>query len=146
MKHRLKILYVIIFLGIFMLILHFGDLSSISKFCGVDSNCKDLIIFGFKQPLYIGVQYILLSLVCLLIFSEKLFKTWFVFFKFFMFVSLLFVIFSPVDCNAPLMLCFDKVNVTKIFGALLLILTILILIIKSIYLHYSNRNIQKTAK
>ena len=134
MRHRITLAAIATALLIIGWLTTLIDFQNVLSWCGGNNECKNFWIFGFKQPLYWSIYYLFLSICFACIFSRKILFFWLKFAVPFVIVSLVLVSLAPLDCNASLMLCFQKVNTSQSLGKIFLTLTIIIVIAKSIHL------------
>jgi len=130
-KHKLIIILIsLIFFVLYLLskVLRFPENIGL---CNNNGLCESNFFYGVWLPFYNSVFYIFISSFLLIFFPKKLFKLWtkimvpvFVFF-------LLITIMTPDICSG--MICFDRTNVALGLSKLYLILTVLIVIIKTIF-------------
>lgn len=143
MKHRIILISVAVFLGIIMGLTVLLKNPGSNGLCINNFSCEDFWNFGVRLPIYYGMQYLIGILLIMSIFSINFIKIWLKIFIPSLVLSFLIILSAPTDCDAPLMLCFDKLNLSKGLGTLLLILTILIIISKSLYLYIVSRKDKK---
>jgi len=145
MKHRIILVLVAILLGIIILSTVYLKNPGSNGLCVNDFGCEDFWNFGVRLPIFYGLQYIIGILLIMAVIPSTFIKIWLKFGVPFLFLGLLLILSTPTDCSAPLMLCFNKLNVTQGLGKLLLIITGLIIITKSLYLWFVSKKNKKIA-
>lgn len=99
---------------------------------GVDGFCKSEWLDGFWFPVYKSLPYLIASLSLLIFFPYSFLKTWMK-----IMIPYSIIAFIIISLTAPLcggMICFDRTLIATGLSRLFLILTILILLTKSIHL------------
>ncbi len=139
MKHRIILISLAFLFGVVIYLTVFLKNPGSNGLCINSFSCEDFWNFGVRLPIYYGLQYFVGSLLLISIFSFSYVKIWMKFTIPFLLVGLLVIISTPTDCDAPLMLCFNKLNITHSLGKLLIILTVIIILSKYIYNLYISR-------
>lgn len=146
MKHRIILVSIAVFLGVVAWLTIFLKNPGSNGLCINDFVCEDFWNFGVRLPIYYGMQYLVGILFIMAILPINFIKIWLRIFIPALILSLLMVLSSPTDCSAPLMLCFNKLNLTQGLGKVLLILTLLIILTKSLYLWFISYRHKKLSK
>jgi len=132
-ENKYRIVILSISLVLFVLFL----LSKVLRFpeniglCHNGGLCESNIFYGIWLPLHNSILYLLASTFLLLFSPKNTFKLWAKIMIPVFIVSLLIIITTPDICSG--MICFDRTLVASGFAKLFLILTILIIVIKSVY-------------
>ncbi len=132
-KYRVVILSISIFFFISFL------LSKVLRFpenlglCHGSGLCESFWLDGVSIPLYWSLPYLIISTFLLFFFSKNTFKLWAKIMIPVFIISLIITITTPDICSG--MICFDRTLVASGFSKLFLIMTVLILIVMSIYDH-----------
>ena len=137
-ENKYRIVILSISLAFFVLFL----LSKVLRFpeniglCHNDGLCESFWLDGVAIPLYWSLPYLIISTLLLLFFSKKTFKLWAKIMVPVFIISLIITITTPDICSG--MICFDRTLVASGFAKLFLILTVLIVLIKTIFNFFKN--------
>jgi hypothetical protein len=138
MKHRIIIIIAVAILGIiFWKMDMFKDPRVFGVCKEIDDLCESNWFYGVIVPLYKSLPYLISSLALLVFFPYSFLKIWMK-----IMIPYSIIAFIIVSLTAPLcggMVCFDRTLVASGLSKIFLILTILILLTKSIYLFFKNR-------
>ena len=93
-------------------------------------DCIYPLAFNFGEPLMFGLIPVTIAPIAMLFSSESVFKLWKKFALVYVPLSVLWIIFSPVSCNAPANMCFDKEMISWITSVGFLVITLGIIIYK----------------
>lgn len=102
-------------------------------------NCR-MPLIEIGEPLFIIFGALSLILLLLVFLAENVFLAWKRLLLWTLPVVAILIIITPAQCHAPLNLCFERERVSMLLATLILIISLLIILIKSIQLHR-----QKTA-
>jgi hypothetical protein len=141
MKFRVIMIILSIILGIILAFIHYSETRAILNFCGNDVLCESKWLFGVIKPLYVSLIYIVFSLLSMSFISYSFLKLWLKIMVPYFVIALALVISTPALCGE--MICFDRTLVAGGFSKIFLILTILIIISKSLYLYIISRKNKK---
>jgi hypothetical protein len=133
MKHRIIIFVLGMVLGLAFWFADFFKDPNIMGVCiGVGGFCKSDWLDGVWFPIYKSLPYLISSLALLIFFPYSFLKTWMKIMLPYAFIAFFLVVMTSPLCSG--MICFDRTLVASGLSKVFLILTILILISKSIYL------------
>ncbi len=133
MSHK-KILNTALFIiGILLIVGYVFINSAQFGICGIDDrvNCRYFLGFNFGHPLYYGLIPLIPILIILQFFRREVFVTWRKFAVVLIPIIIITIIITPVQCNAPLGLCFDKKSITRFLSMDFAILSLIIIFTKS---------------
>ena len=146
MNHR-KILGILLGLSILGIVVGFFIVyPEYFGICGVDQNCIDskFLIFNVAHPLVIGLIPLVPILVIMLFLSREVFETWKKFAIVLIPISVILITITPVYCDAPLNLCLDKKLITWLTSIGFSILSLIIIIYKSVRILLAGRKIKQS--
>jgi hypothetical protein len=133
MKHRIILFIVVLILGALFWYADFFKDPKILNICSnVDDLCESDWFYGIWVPIYRSLSYIISSIALLIFFPYSFLKTWMKIMLPYVFIAFFLVVMTSPLCSG--MICFDRTLVASGLSKVFLILTILILLIKSIYL------------
>jgi hypothetical protein len=132
MSHR-KILTTATFLSVVLLLTGIIFRYSVYfKLCsGNDYNCINFWTFILGHTIVLGLIPLIPILIILQFFRREVFVTWGKFAVVLVPVIVLMIYNTPVQCNAPLGLCFDKKSITRFLSEGFAILSLIIILTKS---------------
>ena len=115
------------------------------SFCHVLQSCSDssFLILNVGHPLVVGLIPFVFVLIILFFFSREVFSTWKKFAIVLIPISIILITITPVYCDAPLNLCLNKILVTRFTSIGFSILSLIIIIYKSVRILLAKR---KSAK
>ena len=99
--------------------------------CNNDGLCESFIFYGLWLPFFNSIFYFFISSFLLIFFPKNTLKLWAKIMIPTFVIFFVITIMTPDLCGG--MICFDRTNVASALSKLFLILTALIVIIKSIY-------------
>jgi len=141
MKHRIIVFILVTLLGIIFLSADYFKNPNIFGVCvGINGFCKSDWLDGVWFPVYKSLIYIISSLTILIFFPFHYLKTWMK-----IMIPYSVVAFIIVSLTSPLcsgMICFDRTLVASGLSKIFLILTVLILLTKSIYSLFVSRKLK----
>ena len=105
-------------------------------------DCIFFLGFNFGEPLYFGLIPLIPILLFLLFFPKEVFTFWAKFAVVLIPIIILIIVSTPVECNAPLHLCFDKKSITRTLSEGFSILSFLLVVIKAILLKKKSSHTQ----
>ena len=132
MKHRIYLVFVVILLVILIPFSKWLRFPAENGLCNNNFLCESYWLDGVALPLSNSLIYLIFSVAILIPFSFSVLKTWLKIMIPYFIVSLYFVAVTPDVCGG--MLCWDRTLVASGLSKVFLILTILIVLTKSIYL------------
>ena len=144
MNHR-KILGILLGLSILGVVSSLAFSPGIYSFCRIFQSCtdSDFIILIFAHPLVLGLIALLPILVILIILPRAIFNTWKRFAIFLIPISIVLIIITPVYCHAPLGMCFDKKLITRFLSITFAIISLIIIIYKSVRILLARRKAKR---
>ncbi len=136
MSHR-KILTTATFLSVVLLLTGIIFRYSVYfKLCSDnDYDCINFWTFSLGHPIVLGLIPLIPILIILQFFRMEVFKTWGKFALVLIPIIIITIIMTPVQCNAPLGLCFDKKSITRFLSMDFAILSLIIIFTKSFLIH-----------
>ncbi len=145
MSHR-KIISILLSLsGIILVIGLVFRYSVDSKLClENDYNCIDFWTFSLGHPIVLGLIPFVPILILLLFFPKEVFKTWSRFAIVLIPIIIGLIVITPIQCDAPLGLCFDKKSITWFLSESFAVISIIIIIIKAILVRRKANQLQKS--
>lgn len=96
--------------------------------------CIEMFSESLAQPLFLGSMSLVVTSFILLFLKPEIFKTWSKFAIFAIPILAVFIITTPVQCSAALGMCLDKELASWFSSILFLIISLIIIIYKSIKL------------
>lgn len=140
MSHR-KILGILLGLSILGVVLSLAFSPGIYSFCRIFQSCtdSDFIIFNIAHPLVLGLIPLLPILVILILLPGAIFNAWKRFAIFLIPISIILITITPVQCSAPLGMCFDKILTTRFTSIGFVIISLIIIIYKSVRILLAKR-------
>ena len=140
MNHR-KILGILLGLSILGVVSSLAFSPGIYSFCRIFQSCtdSDFIILNIAHPLVLGLIPLLPILVILIILPRAIFNTWKRFAIFLIPISIVLITITPVQCSAPLGMCFDKIVTAKLTSISFAIISLIIIIYKSVRIIWASR-------
>jgi hypothetical protein len=132
MKHRIILFLVLAILVILIPVSKWLRFPTEIGLCNKDFLCEEFWIRGVFWPMNDSVYYIISSIALLIFFPYSFLKTWMKIMLPYAFIAFFLVVMTSPLCSG--MICFDRTLVASGLSKVFLILTILILISKSIYL------------
>lgn len=141
MNHR-KILGIL--LGVSILGIMLGFFIVYPEYFGVCTDGQDCIdskflIFNVAHPLVLGLIPLAPILFILFFLPRTIFNTWKKLAVFLIPISIILIIITPVYCDAPLGLCFDKKLITQFLSISFSIISLIIIIYKSVRILLAGR-------
>ncbi len=112
------------------------------KLCSNDLLCETFWVRGVYWPFHESIYFLIVSMALILVFPFSFLKTWLKIMIPFSVLAFIAIIATPGLCGG--MLCFDRTLVASGMSKIFLFLTILILLIKGIYLWIIARKSKKT--
>ena len=141
MKHRIIIFLILLSSFFIMFYSKWLKFPEQIGLCLNDFMCEEFWIRGVFWPINESIIYLISSLTILIFFPYTFLKTWLK-----IMIPYAIVAFIIVSLTAPLcsgMICFDRTLVASGLSKIFLILTIIILLIKSIYLLVTSKRKSK---
>lgn len=132
MRHRIILFLVLVALVILIPISKWLRFPEQIGLCHGDFLCESFWTRGVFWPINESVYFIISSIALLIFFPFAYLKTWMKIMLPYAFIALFLIVMTPALCSG--MICFDRTLIASGLSKIFLILTILILIIKSIYL------------
>ncbi len=132
MKHRIILFIICLILGALLLYSDFFKNPINLGFCGQGGLCESNWFYGVFLPTYNSLIYLIIAISVLIFLPYSFLKTWMKIMIPYFVVALMLVINTDSLCGG--MICFDRNIVASGFAKIFLILTILIILSKSIYL------------
>ncbi len=132
MKHRIILFAVLILLLVLIPISKWLRFPAEIGFCNNDFLCEEFWLDGIAIPLYNSLIYIISSITLLIFFPFNFLKTWMKIMIPYSIIAFIIVSLTEPLCGG--MICFDRTVVASGLSKIFLILTVLILVIKGIYL------------
>ncbi|MEI7513024.1 MAG: hypothetical protein WCJ74_00180 [bacterium] len=142
MKHRIILLVFVVISGLVLWFADFFKDPNVIRVCvGVDDQCVSDWFYGVWLPVYKSLPYLISSIAILIFFPYNFLKIWMKIMIPYFVLALLLVATTSALCGG--MICFDRTLIATGLSKIFLILTILILLIKSIYLFVISKRKQK---
>lgn len=132
MKRRIILISSILILSLIFVLGNFLKNQYFISFCGEQGLCQSFWFYGIWLPFYNTIFYIIGAIVLFLFLPFSFLKIWLKIIIPYFIIALFFIISTPEVCSG--IICFDRTLVASGFAKLFLILTILIIIGKSINL------------
>lgn len=144
MNHR-KILAILLGLSLVLLGVGLAFFPGNYSFCHILQICSDssFLILNVGHPLVVGLIPFIFVLFILLFLSREIFNAWKKFTIVFIPISVILIIITPVYCNAPLNMCFNKILTTRFTSIGFAILSLIIIIYKSVRILLARRKIKR---
>lgn len=145
MSHR-KILAILLGMSILGIITGFFIVYPESfGVCVNNQDCMDseFLIFNIAHPLVLGLIPLLPILFILLFLPKEIFKTWKKFAIVLIPISIILITITPIQCSAPLGMCFDKKLITRFLSITFSIISLIIIIYKSVRILLMRRKQRK---
>jgi len=146
LKDGLRSKIILLIISIVMVILccaiYFLKTKTLLAPCNDSLLCESTLFYGIVLPLYNSLIYLIISIAIMIFFSFHFLKIWMKIIIPYFIVALLLVISTPALCEG--MICWDRTLVASGLAKLFLILTVLIVISKSIYIWSVSRKERKT--
>jgi len=131
MKYRIILIFVILLLGIIFGFLKYLLHPETIGLCQNNGLCNSFWSLGVAWPLHESLLYLIISIIPLIFLPFSFLKIWLKIMVPYFLIVLIFIIRTPDLCSG--FLCWDRTLVASGFAKLFLILTVLIIIIQSIY-------------
>ncbi len=145
MKHRIILIGTALVFGIvYWYADFFKDPRTLGICPAVDDLCESNWFYGVWVPAYRSLSYIFFSIILLIFFPYTFLKTWMKIMLPYAFIAFFLIVMTPPLCGG--MICFDRTLIASGLSKVFLILTILILISKSIYLFIVSKRKIETNK
>lgn len=107
-------------------IYNFGEVGNINNLPSI--GCLDPLRDSLGQPLLLGSIAIGLILIILLFCSKDIFSTWFKWAAWLIPAGALWIMVTPVSCDAPLGACVDKEIATFVACSIFVVASLLVII------------------
>jgi hypothetical protein len=134
MKHKIILVSVTILLGViawyFRSLLQSGSIG----LCNGNFSCESILFRGVAWPFINSSSYLIVSTLILAFIPYSFLKIWLKIMIPYFIIALILVIETPALCGG--MICFDRTLIASGLAKLFLILTILIILSKSLYLWF----------
>ncbi len=131
MNHR-KILLILLFSS--LVVLFAGVYFMLPCSPSENFSCSGIFSESIGFPLVFGFLPISVILSILLFSRREIFQLWWKFALVYSIVGFFWVITTPVECNAPLHLCFDKQRVVLFWDVGFLVVSFFITVVQSLRL------------
>lgn len=95
------------------------------------------------QPVMIWSSLLFIIFFILIFLSKEIFKTWKKIAIVLIPVSIILIIITPIQCSAPLGLCFDKSRLTIFLSVIFSIISLIIIIYKSVRILLAKRKARR---
>lgn len=132
MKRRIILISIILLLGFVFWSLKYLVQPEILGLCINNGLCDSFWSLGVSWPLHESLLYLIASMIPFIFLPFSFLKIWLKIIIPYFIIALFFIISTPEVCSG--IICFDRTLVASGFAKLFLILTILIIIVKSIHL------------
>ncbi|MEI6480634.1 MAG: hypothetical protein WCO12_03920 [bacterium] len=132
MRHRIILAVIIFFFGALFYFWNFFKDLTFFGVCSQKGFCESDWLDNVWFPVYNIFPYLIASVSILIFFPFIFFKTWLKIILPYSVISLILISITPGLCGG--MVCFDRTDVAQGLSKIFLILTILIIIGKSIHL------------
>jgi len=144
MNHR-KILGILLGLSLLGLGAGLAFFPGNYSFCRTFQSCSDsdFLILNVGHPLVVGLIPFIFILFLLFFFSKNIFNTWKKFAIVLIPISIILITITPVYCDAPLNLCFNKILTTRFTSIGFAIISLIIIIYKSVRILLAKRKVRQ---
>ena len=115
------------------------------SFCHTLQSCtdSDFLILNVGHPLVVGLIPLIFILIILFFFPSEVFKFWKKFAIILIPISIILITITPVYCDAPLNLCFNKILTTRFTSIIFAIISLIIIIYKSVRILLARRKAKR---